>query len=207
MDYGDFEYQQVEITDEIFSPSSGGNSLVQFDFDPLEARGGLDSDQYAELVGYRLHISANTDDEAGATGNVQAFVSYNFGIDLSENETPAGKGLDDSRGTVLNDSTGRDEVTGIRFGDVVEPGLLSHAHITFSALSAGAGPQNNTYVEEENYRHDTGRGPILDYDDSLTILSRQQTKESIGTDVYYHLTLIWDVGTAENQRKRFSTPS
>jgi len=211
-DYSDFEYQQISATLE--APAADGDQQEQaeltFGVSPLSDVGGLANNEVAELVAYRLSVSFDSDDEAIAGDqNVGGgyYLSGSFGANAADVdaipeefdsvELEVGPGNTE---TSLS-SASRDEIFDM---------FQASASLAFDDQAGGLG--GGMHVEgvdyDRNMRQLTGRGPVLDQTDDVTLAARAIASDSVVTGKFkIHVHLIWDVAETSDAGRAFSVPN
>ena len=220
--FTDFEYQHTSFSIGHFGQPNDANILYSNRVEPLESRGGLESDEVAELVALRGYHQAGLDDigdpatENSAPGSTET--RGVLGVNLAEQET-----IED--GTNLTESTKYEEVirgNGTAGGDangdtfnIDEPGVFWHFDYAFqpafldnaNGVGGGAASAATFGPETINYRQLFGRGPVVDTTDEIVGLTRMiNSRQEYNVEAVGRYTFVWDVSTVEGQRKQFSLP-
>lgn len=222
-DYSDYEFQQIHSTLQIGGSTADGNVglAVADEFEVLGAQGGLSNDEVAELVYAEVQYTLDVDDETGDQ-NVGTFLEGRgvFGSDLDvENffqfdgtaTTQTGddiRVLDNSGDNAVSD--GVDLFSNDQSSPEVFQRFASIAGVPFDDQTNGPGGTGGGYVfhESKNWRELTGRGPVLDATDNLSVLQKViigDTVSPIAGNVSCHL--VWDVAEMDDAGQRFAVPS
>jgi hypothetical protein len=214
-DYSDFEYEQIQFGHGIEPDGSDSNLAYEdhIDFDPLGQAGGLDNNEVAEIVYHELHVSlefedADVNQSIATDGEVRGV----FGANLPPNLT-----LDSDIGTQqFRDDTSPVEIRG---GTVAQNLVdVTNDNRIFQIFNARGGPSANSSggrsnptenVEkyEKNWRALTGRGPVLDANDSLSINAFMTVGNCVTptfSDVRGHI--VYDIATVDDATREFAVP-
>lgn len=208
--YGDYEHQLLEI-DVQTGTDEGQNVFNNVSFEPLDSRGGLESDEVAELVGFYATVSLARDtvDET-ESGGLYEFRGV-FGANLSDSDItgspPTGTNAADEQPSAPNRIVRRENDAGDNDGaftnvnEVLEQGVFLQYDIV-------SGTDGETVTYERNMRETYGRGPVLDATDDLgsvhALIRQDGTLTAAEGIIQIHL--IWDIATVEGVRNRFSVP-
>lgn len=212
-DYTNFEYEHHEVSAHPDGPTGTGEAFINYSADPLADRGGLESDEVAEVVAILATVDAI--DDTGVSGTTPARVNWGatFGIDLAEEEVPVASARDP--GELGTNDAGFDADSGassFALRSVINPAVLYS--LTGDVISpqvegtgAGSGGTDDQYTVERLYRQMVGRGPILDPTDSLDWWVHVAI-ENVAQDLHLHLsqTTVYDVATVDESRRKFSLP-
>lgn len=211
-DYSSFEYQQ--LTARLGFPQASGSQETELtetvQFDVLGTIGGLANNEVAELVGYRLTVSVDGSDSS-ADGDQNVGGTHHFEVALAANgdneAVPTNyPGADDvqlvSPGASVSSATvSRDEVFELAQGGFSLP-------FDDIANGLGGGGFTTLYSESRNMRQLTGRGPVLDQSDDLTVTIHNNSSDNvISPETVVHVHLIWDVAETDDAGRAFSVPS
>lgn len=192
VDFSDFSHQV--FTAEAQSTNAGSTGNYLFDFEALAGQGGLRPNQVAELVGFTFTVSRANEPEGGNDGSTAELRGV-FGINLSPEDdiTDLANGIDGET-TVIDDDGGNGQRGVIT---IDSPSLL----MPFSGGGSGS------TIYERLYRSDslTGRGPVVDSDDEISVLF---SNINAGGDVDYMITgkLLWDLYEVDDARSQFAVP-
>jgi len=211
-DYADFEYQQILYEQ---SPPTATGSFDRRRTDvlsvsPLSDIGGLANNEVAELVAYRLTVDFDSDDEANeGDQNVGGglYIEGTFGANTTDEAIPTNyevvaendQGIA-GEGSARLQSASKDEV----FGQ-----YQASASLPFDDQGNGLG--GGMHVSDakivKNMRSLTGRGPVLDQTDDLTIASRAIASDTVLSPIFrVQVTCIWDVAETSDAGRVFSVP-
>lgn len=186
VDYSDFTHEQVHAT-HVFD---GSNNFAKFSVDPLEEKGGLRPNQVAELVAFYAIVSLGP--ESGANDSPEARGVFGFDMDESNSLPDA--------------ATGEGTVKGLG-------GSTADANARIDSNSdAGViwqfGTHGDDMTREITYRADdyTGRGPVVDPDDSFDIVSTGINNSASTIDLQYYVQLVWDIYEVDDARSEFALP-
>lgn len=225
VDYGDFEYETYsaqivvnENNDSTGDTSAGGFVLVEFD--PLKGSGGLDTNQVAELVYLETYAFLEFEDE---TGDQNVGTSAEFRGCVGINLPASSQAFIDN-----NDNNPQNPVEGtvISTQDIAEDNVLAEGASAvddrrLQIFKAAGGPPfddqgngigGNVYTtdwhSEKSYRELTGRGPVLDSNDSMTMALRCVSEDTIiQTQGDLKVHAVFDVSETEDGGRRFSLPN
>jgi hypothetical protein len=202
-DYSDFEYQTLKLNN-----TAGGNGNVNSEFlyevEPLGGIGGLDNDEVAELVHLEVHASIEPEDEkndqdvataADLRGIVGANINTLDGLTGIGN-TIAKQGSGGGSGLEVSD-------------DRVFQQFQARAVLPFDDQTNGPGGGSfDSFHNSRNFRRITGRGPVLDSTDDITV-----SGAIIGGDVLasvlsssINIHLIYDTAHVGEAGRAFSVP-
>lgn len=226
-DYSDYEYQQIEIQHPITNSDGGDEesaTALSFGVEPLGARGGLDTNEVAELVAmrYQVIIEPEPDGTQQTVGQVEFRGSIGSDLDsLRDIVNGGGAGTADNAigpaDAILSDPDGVYDARDSNPGQIDE---FSRAEVfevfqeTFTLAHQGeTGPGGGAGLSSSekrsvNFRALTGRGPVLDASDELSIattLIKDNVFPTISGIVSVHL--VWDVATVDDAGRAFSVPS
>lgn len=219
-DYSEFEYQQITAQIEIEDPVTNPNASVLHTLEPLRDIGGLDNNEVAELVYLETQASVEIEDEVA---------DQDVGTAMETRGT-VGLNLAATRASLVGGNIGSGDTDGatdiIETFNGVDPANVESANSTRSEdrilqlyrANGGIpfddqlnGPGGNASFEhfyaEKHYRNMTGRGPVLDANDDVSItqaLNAGDTVVPVGANVRCHL--IWDVAEVNDAGRAFSVP-
>lgn len=219
VDYSDFEYQQIEAQFSI--TGDGSNDAATVDglarYDVLEAVGGLDNNEVAELVGYRLQVGLEVEDSAeDGDQDVGSSIEFRgtFGANLDGTTDAISSNELGERNieTVFFNSTGGTNAN-ISGTSVARDEIFDHYRVTGTfpfddqTNGPGGGGSLPTLQLEENYRQTHGRGPVLDSNDDIGVLGFVIAADTVLTTAgFVRGTLIWDVAETDDSGRAFSVP-
>lgn len=213
-DYSDFKYQHVQFQHEENGERSARSTFAG-GIEPLAQSGGLEINEVAELVAIRVEADVQTDDHGSNSVTEEGIVEFrgvmganldslsdlidSQGTDLDRFETPL-ESNDNADGQLRTYGHDKEEVF---------YHFLTAAYNAFSSDAGGVGGAGgfNTSKETINFRDLVGRGPVLDSNDNISVVSRV-IKNNVLTDIEAHLraTLVWDIATVDEAGARFSVP-
>lgn len=215
-DYSDYEYQIVvhEHSHVGSNDESNPNTTVKSTAEPLADVGGLDVNEVAELVYYEIEV--NLEHEQAGFNQTEASSTNGrgaFGANLASNKeimpNPDRAGdlptdiVENKRGTASVDAFSR--VTDNIFSIFEVQG--SPAFDDAADSGAGGGEGVGFVSKERNYRQLTGRGPVLDSNDDLNIITRLAGENTVqGEQINVRLHLVWDTAEVDDAGRAFSVP-
>lgn len=224
VDYSDFEYQTVLI-ENILNPEGEANprGLYSAVIEPLDAIGGLDTNEVAELVYYELQVDIEPEGEGGGDQTRSTAVEHRgvFGANLPEGGTMDFNGDEPNLTTIdsadpvqiRGSSTGSTEINGANedglFQQFAARGVypFDDSGLETTQTGVSGGNVNNPLVYERNYRSLTGRGPVLDANDDIVVnavlVGSDLISNVIGT---VRLHLVWDTAEVDDAGRAFSVP-
>ena len=214
IDYSSFEYQHVEYQHE----ENGGDSArstFAIGIDPLDQQGGLDINEVAELVGMYVTHNVAADDFTQTSQTQNGNVEYRGVL---------GSNLDSLGDLVSSSATAKDrEETPIESNDNPDGQARTFGHskaevfhhfstylsTPFDDTTNGSGG-GGAYMARErfvNFRDITGRGPVLDGNDEMSVVSRIiKNNVEYDTEAITRATYIWDVAEVDDAGRRFAIP-
>lgn len=211
-DYASFEYQHAQFEHR----EEGGNSARSTfagGIDVLEDRGGLDTNEVAELVSMFYTVRITTDDHGTESVTEEGVAEFRgvIGIDVDSiddllQEEDAGAGVelesnDNSTGQLQLRSNSKDEVL---------THFLTATSTPFSSDAGSLGGGGGYIAQEErlNFRNMMGRGPVIDSADEISAVTRL-IKNNVAAvcEATIRMTLVWDISTVDDAGRRFSVPS
>lgn len=221
-DYTDFEYEHTHIETQFADPTGAGVADLTFSIDPLEDRGGLESDEVAELVGLwyqaQLYSATNLDltDPATQSNSFRARVGFGANIEIGE-EFPPSIDTADVVGVLGANTSSYDDADADSSFDLIattEPGLfwmdfMAAQAYEFDDAGGYAIPGSEMRAAGSRfYRQKLGRGPIIDPTDTLNFLIEMDNSgnQDWNPRVEILQTTIWDVAAQEGRRQQFSVP-
>lgn len=201
LSYADFEVQNF-VKD--IQGTLGGATASTAQRDDFEAAGpgGLDHNEVAELVTmYRHHaveIKSTGGTGADATSPGSWNSSYSLGVNMEDEEDITSDDIIRSAGVTFHQTD--------RANQLDASYLAGHVPYQDVASSSGGGGSGANHAARfVNFRHNYGRGPVIDSNDDLTIrMDVEKTAAGADTVVegrtYGQLTwLIHEVPTARRQ--------
>jgi hypothetical protein len=223
-DYSDFEYEQITAALEVDGDedsTTNPNAYAVHTFNPLDAIGGLDNNEVAELVYLETTVTLEYEDEVddqdvGTTAETRGIVGVNLSTGGRADFLNANIGAEQTDGQAqvaetFNDTL--DENIGVANSQKAEDRILqlfaANGGLPFDDQTngpGGAGTHEQFYAEKK-WRDLTGRGPVLDQSDDFCIGQTVNVSDTIipvvGT-VRCHL--VWDVAETSDAGRRFSVP-
>jgi hypothetical protein len=220
IDYSSFEYQHVLQSLTLDEGDDGGSAnpraVLVSDFEPLGKIGGLDVNEVAELVYYELQLAHEVEgeDPGGQTNSSHMETRGTFGINLPANKS-GGTFVQDGNTPSSNDLV---EVNNIN-EDNVQIGLrgnndsqmlqqfMNYSTTGFDGSKGGGGGYTPNQTYHKNFRQLTGRGPVLDHNDDMTIAQLFVCSDTILQNVsQIRASMVWDVAETDDAGRRFSVP-
>lgn len=217
VDYSSYEYQQVQLQVDAQNVPNGNINIDGFaNQSVLETRGGLDTNEVAELVAIHrsVHIEPDDYDEDSPISPGGYEFRGVFGNDLEgEAEqfiTPPAVGSDgitDVNGMAENqtsaDSFGNNQSAVFDFWD-----LQFGAPFASDAAGNAGGGSYNVLERTLPLRKWYGAGPVMDSGDNVginaTLVSNDAAiGELTGT---YKANLVWDIAEVDDAGSRFGIP-
>jgi len=212
-DYASFEYQQINHEHRNEGQGTGLNSRGKAEYEVLGGAGGLDTNEVAELVYMEVHASLEHEPETESQGVADfSELRGSVGSDLEVSDEVANPDFE-IEGSV-------EETFNISQGDVLIAGqnqsrpevfqqFRTTAGVLFDNGGTGAGGSSSPdqFYAEKNWRQLTGRGPVLDATDDITVVTSLisgDTNIEIGSQTRIHM--VWDVATVDEAGARFSLP-
>jgi len=210
-DYSDFEYQQLQFTLGAEAANGAGavTSQAALGVSPLDDIGGLANNEVVELVAYRITVAVNPNDPAiagdqnvgGGTYFQGAFGANADDTDVLPDEfdfLTTNVGPDNTAQTIQ--SASRDEIFELFQGSF----SLAFDDET---NGLGGGQDSVLYSEERDLRGTTGRGPVLDQTDDVTVAAKIIQNDSVqNPELVVHVHCIWDVAETSDAGRAFSVP-
>lgn len=218
-DYSDFEYQTAALRTQVTpddSVSTNPRARTVTSFEPLARIGGLDNNEVAELVYLETFADIEIEDEEVAdqdvatTGELRGAVGINLPASDSAFPESADVGF---RGEVVEAANiPEDNVTtrgNSRSDDRILQQYFSGFGLPFDDQTNGPGGSGtyNHFYAEKSYRSLTGRGPVLDANDDLSVSAAVNVSDSIipiASNTRIHC--VWDVAETSDAGRRFSVP-
>jgi len=221
-EYADYEVQVVYFQITLLPVDPDGQASVDvdrvFEYEPVSDR-GLDSDELAELVGWRRSFNIRTSGEADAEQefNGNAFGEVGLGINLSIQEF-AEQSNANNGGTRIDFDDSQIGVLAGSVNNYAEPGVLDSTTVQITSgfqatdvdnvgYAGGAGSGSQTTEDSMFYRDKLGSGPYVDRTDDITIHG-EAAKQDIAGEVVLegHYLLYWDVQEMPEGRASFARP-
>lgn len=214
-DYSDFEFQQLQY--ELTATPDGSNSNVNVqagvDVEPLQGQAGLDNNEVAELVYYSISANIEPEDEEDDQNAATATeLRGTFGINLPKSQDGLVGNAPQTEGDVFF-SRGATDDSGMDVKVLSEDRILDtfqcRAGLPFDDEANGTGGtfSHDGFYTEKAFRPITGRGPVLDAGDDLTmnqVLVSGDTIIRVSSQV--KVQLMWDVSTVDDAGRQFSVP-
>lgn len=202
--YADFEHETVSFNSE--NPDGGNNQFVAYEIDPLSERGGLESDEIAEVVGMRIYAAirydpANVGDNGA--GEWRGAFGFNLGAEDIPQSAPNGSGASANNFTDAGSTQEFGTAGGTPIAVVEEDGIVFTWDVSY-AYPGSMGMDS----ELLSFRDIYGRGPVLDSTDSLSAVAGHINEDGSvgGSEANIRAHMVYDVGTVEGVRSRFSLP-
>lgn len=215
IDYSDFEYQIIiHEHNHDGSEDNNPNTTVQSAIEPLGDRAGLDNNEVAELVYFELEASlefeqANADQDVGSSSEFRGAFGANIPADVDAMPNPDRAGTEPTTVVESKRSTGNVDafsLTADNYFGIWD--IQGSPSFDDEANGLGGGEGVGYTLKERNYRQLTGRGPVLDANDDITILSRLVGEDTVLPEQgNIRLHLVWDVSTVDDAGRAFSVPS
>lgn len=221
VDYSSFEYQHVLFQHDQNRASAGGSNsgLTQTvsGIEPLEDRGGLDTNEVAELVAIMdPQVVVGGDNFEDETNNEVGAIDFRgaFGVDLDAETDQVFDSPFENDATELNEEDGG-TVRSSFANYKTDPALLHSFNVTAStgyrdsASGTGGGGNDHTVTfDHKPYRQLTGRGPVVDSSDDMTLVSTViKNNVSYVAECSYRASLVWDIASVDEAGRRFGIPS
>lgn len=219
VDYSDFEYQQTTFAvehDENNFTSGSVASQVQQEIGVLESIGGLDNNEVAELVYVEVdatirHDLAGPDQDVGSETILRFAFGANFPVGtqfLPRSNSQQGPSQTINSVGGINEAGVIEEGSDVSEDRIFVRGEMNKVPAFDDVDGPGGGAGSAPYVKERDYRNTTGRGPVLDRSDDLTVqIGFQQDDEVIGATATIDVHMIWDVAETSDAGRRFSLPN
>jgi len=201
-DYSDFEYQTLAL-DSTAAGNGNVNSEFLYEIEPLGGIGGLDNDEVAELVHLEIHASIEPEDEEGdqdvaTAADLRGIVGAN--INTPDGLAAIGNSVE---------KQGQGGGAGLEVSDDrVFQQFQARAVLPFDDTQGPGGGSFDSFHNSRNFRRITGRGPVLDSTDDITV-----SGAIIGGDVLasvlrskVNLHLIYDTAHVGDAGRAFSVP-
>lgn len=199
-EYSDFQHETINFAFEI----AGDNSNYEVNVQPLNERGGLDSDEVAEIVGFKSTALINGD---GETGGYNKEFRGAFGANLTYPADIPGSGAggtpENNNNLIKSVETQSGTLAACEVSGVQENGILD----TWETFIGGGstGMIDSRFID---LREVYGRGPVLDTTDELSVLAAviSESGSTLAAEGIYRTHLIYDIATVEGVRNEFSLP-
>lgn len=212
VDYSDFEYQQIyHVHNHNSLSGDGAVSKIQTQTSPLRGIGGLDNNEVAELVYMEVqtfieHAQGDNDQDVGSETQFSGVVGANLPPQASILPN-SGTSLD---GTVIQSNNVTPTIEGSENSEdrVFQPFQMgkSPAFDDQTNGPGGAGSMNTLSLERP-WRSLTGRGPVLDSSDDMTIVTNlRQEDEVIEARGNVQVHCVWDIAETSDAGRAFSVP-
>lgn len=214
-EYADHDVQVVTNQVTIDCQAAGNDEAELLDqLNPVSNR-GIDTDEVAELVAMRRHVSAAYNAEAGVQTELNSVeVEADLGINLGQSEVPANANQESPTTSDRRLIKEPDNLVAARGANYDEPGALDSTKViaggSFNELADGTGGASDPGKVQEsmiNFRHQFGSGPYIDQTDDLTVFLEVEGFNTnglaIGESTY---ELYWDVHEMPEGRASFASP-
>jgi len=212
-DYSEYEYQQFNIEHSTGRPPTNPLGDIVYQFDPLQEFGGLDNNEVAELVYSEIQVGLETEEEqadqtAASSIEARGFFGANFNSTniLITNDENTVQVVDSSGQNLLIGQNG-----GTRSRDEIFTVYQVHGTQPFDGIADGTGGGGSLDDEKfvKNWRSLTGRGPVLDSNDSLAVAERliasdKAPDSTVRSQIRGHL--VWDLAEVNDSGRQFSVP-
>lgn len=217
-DYSDYEYQQFDFTHRDSNPVNNGvsnpNSRTRASFEPLSEVGGLDTNEVAELVYLELYAEVEFEDDlADQDVATSTEMRGSFGVDLDEDDEIGNLSGKNGEVTSLNNAASTEDQIAVKVRSFDRDEVLQTYRLTatppFDDQTNGPGGAAGSthFYAEKKYRNLTGRGPVLDSADNLTIVNNLITSDTvIACEGAVRGHMVWDVSSVDDAGRRFSVP-
>lgn len=214
MDYSDFEYETFSI-EHAGNGDPNLNVARAFQWEPLQQIGGLDVNEVAELVYMEISAAIEYEDEDGdqnlaSDAELRGVIGANLdGVnDLHAHSN--------SRLQVVDE----DEVNGTLAGQGGLSDLKNESRIfapfnaygsapaTSAANGAGSNGASTVIQTNRNWRGLTGRGPVLDSSDDMSVVARLISGQTADISVVGSIRghLVYDTAEVDDAGRAFSVP-
>jgi hypothetical protein len=215
IDYSDFQVQHVHSEVNVGAGGDNTNQNVTglSAFDPLEDVGGLSNAEVAELVylevGTCLEYEDETADQNVATAmEHRGVVGANLREDVSElirNSNSAGTAaVVDSNDPNNSDAATKSKTDNGTFLQFQHVGGLPFDDETNGPGGSATGDGTR---QERHFRQMTGRGPVLDQTDTMSVMHRIITGDNIMSVAgNVKATMVWDISEIDDAERQFSVP-
>jgi hypothetical protein len=212
VDYSDFQYQQAQfqIFESFTGPTDKSNVAGQAKFEPLEGAAGLDNNEVAELVYLQTDVYIEYESEQ-SDQNVASSTEFRGVVGINLPASPQAE-LDNRTGGSTTAYEGTDDQF-VNSMESVDDRVLENFAVIGSppfddeTNGGGGNAASNGRLYEKAYRQITGRGPVLDSTDDITINGRLIQDDSILPEVgNVYLSMIWDVAEVSDAGRAFSVP-
>ena len=211
-DYSDYKYQHFQTEVTATNPNNNPQVTGVVNFDPVSTEGGLEQNEVAELVYYDLDVSIEYEKEASAATKA-SFIEQRgiLGANL-----PLDEDFSLSRGqnnTDTNEVDVRASDSGINVDgqtltdDRIFQLFQTRAGAAFESTDGGSSGHHQVTQYRKNYRDLTGRGPVLDSTDDISLfqsLNAGNVVENVEGQV--RGTLVWDIAEVSDAGRAFSVP-
>lgn len=216
--FSDFDHENVSI--EWNSNTGDFERGVSVDWEPFDSRGGLESDEIAELVAVQIQGQAALDGGGDADSVIDANFEIKGGVgfnidygdlpfqvptNLAGGAFPTTTDNEVSQTDALDEAGDAGSAGSVRIGQTDEQGLVYPFSVSASASSGfDAYEITNDVI---NYRDQYGRGPVVDATDDWSLrLYHIQNGNAVAGEMALSIRAVWDISTVEGVRSRFSLP-
>jgi len=215
VDYSDFAVQMVTLEPQMIPPlQQGANIKRVINIEPLKGRGGLSNNEVAELVYLETaaYIEPETelgDQDVASTTELRGVVGVNLPADRSGLPRGSTATLDEQADFYETQAV---DDTAFQGGSITDNAYFQHFKtqgiIPFDDEAGGPGGGAVDHFHAEKYwRELTGRGPVLDQNDDVSVNSVLVADDSaVNVQGSITLTMHWDVAETDDAGRRFSVP-
>lgn len=214
-DYSDFEYQQIVTRNQLDPTGSNPDATVQYEIEPLSGIGGLDNNEVAELVALEVITGLEVDDEI-ADQDVGTYAEHRgvVGANLPATRSilPGTIRSNDVDGTVVTSSataSSSTRIAGSQSEDRIFQMFRGSLSLPFDDQTNGPGGagSENSFHSVKSFRDISGRGPVLDASDDMTVLDRVIVGDTVlPVESNVRLNCVWDVAETSDAGRAFSLP-
>ena len=194
--YADFRHQAFDSKLEIEDGAANATAILEFE--PLEDLGGLEPNQIAELVYVDLWLSVEAEGtQNGGSTELRGSLGANLAASRGELVEEGGSRSGSIDGENIGGSSGN-------FG--YEGGILTGSE-RFIKYQTHFGPNNSVpYNSQYHMREIYGRGPVLDDQDVISLLTRVVSESGGINGGKVGGKLVFDVAETDDSGRRFSLP-
>lgn len=217
VDYSDFRVQSIVLEAVMNTSPAGPESLNQYlaAVEPMAGVGGLANNEVAELVAHRIGITFDSRDNADAGDQDVGggfYLEGTFGAnadnsDLIPLNLPEAGALEttSNQGPIPGDTSLRSTTQGRMF-ELLQ--VAASLPFDDGTNGPGGGEAAPLALYERDWRHVTGRGPVLDQTDDVTLAVNATAWDSVIEAAFVvQCHLIWDVAEMSDAGRVFSVPS
>lgn len=220
VDYSDFDYQLAKAriqAEEADDSTGGGNVFIRtvFDVPVLDGVGGLDNNEVAELVYLETQARIRYNDASGdqnvaSTGRVAGAVGAN--LPSSTDAFPQARSGGTEGEFVSTQDISQDNTTLTGTGGTEDRWFQqfeAQGSTPFDDQTNGPGGAGGfqDFQAEKNWRNLTGRGPVLDSSDNMSIALELSVDDTIlDANGICSVHMVWDVAETSDAGRAFSVP-